>query len=896
MAKDVERMILELSADVSRLDRGMKQGQAIAERRTRAIERSFDQMQSRTSRSVSDMGANIRNTIAGIALGAAVREVQQYADAWTRMGNPLRAAGLEQAEVNARMDELVGIALRSRSSLEGTVTLYNRLIAASGELGVSQERVARVVETVNKALATSNLTASERASATTQLAQGLGSGSLQGDELRAIRENSQVLAQAIADEFGVTIGELKKLGSEGELTASRVFKAIENAQAGTDAAFARTTATISDSFTNLQTRATQFIGKLDETTGASEKFAAMVNFVANNIDAFAEAAVVAATVVGGTLAGRAMVAAFTSFTALQAQIVLTNVQLAAFEVRAGLATGALGRMSVAGVAGAGAMRALSGAMAFFGGPIGLAITAVAAGIALVAMRAGEGEREAARLRDTMGGAKTALDAYEEAARAAANATGKNAEQAINNANAMRLEAAEAVRSAIALRQRTAALAASAAQRAADAEETRNARAGGPFGKGYDAVNANAAGAGLSAEAAERRARAAADAASDAERNLKRITDTLASGGYRNSAPRSAAGSGRDSGGGRSGGSGPTPAELDAMRTQIRLQGELNVAQANGDEAGERRIQRELDIISLTEQMTRAQIDGAKELATAQIDSVIAAENLQKEIDGLVKASERRTEARVAAEQALADEMDRQLRVQLDLARIGGNESVIRMLERELVLRQEIASLGPNATPDQRQAVRDDQAAINRAEDRQIIRDEGADMARSFVDIVRSDDIGTEIGQRLREAAFDGLEAVLGRMFSSVIGSAQQGAGGGGWMGAIASGIAGLFGGGRALSGPVKAGMAYRVNENTPNSEIFVPQRDGWVGNVKQPRGTGRAVQNINVQNSLYLDGANGDAVIYANVQRMLARSQAQTIAAVKAGAPNAQLEQQLLRD
>jgi hypothetical protein len=91
-------------------------------------------------------------------------------------------------------------------------------------------------------------------------------------------------------------------------------------------------------------------------------------------------------------------------------------------------------------------------------------------------------------------------------------------------------------------------------------------------------------------------------------------------------------------------------------------------------------------------------------------------------------------------------------------------------------------------------------------------------------------------------------------------------------------------------------MAYRVNENTPNSEIFVPDRDGWVGNMKQPRSASRGAQNITVTNELYLAGANGDGVIYANVRAMLAASQRQTVAAIKAGAPEAQLEQTLLRE
>lgn len=39
---------------------------------------------------------------------------------------------------------------------------------------------------------------------------------------------------------------------------------------------------------------------------------------------------------------------------------------------------------------------------------------------------------------------------------------------------------------------------------------------------------------------------------------------------------------------------------------------------------------------------------------------------------------------------------------------------------------------------------------------------------------------------------------------------------------------GLSSSGRANGGPVRAGNAYRINERTPNSEIFVPEQDGMV--------------------------------------------------------------------
>src|SRR5690606_168511 len=103
----------------------------------------------------------------------------------------------------------------------------------------------------------------EQAAGILQLGQALGSGFLQGDELRSIRENAPLLAQAIANEFGVTIAKLKDLGAEGELTTDRVFKAILNAQKEIDAIFGTTSSTIAEGFTRVQNALTEYIGQAD---------------------------------------------------------------------------------------------------------------------------------------------------------------------------------------------------------------------------------------------------------------------------------------------------------------------------------------------------------------------------------------------------------------------------------------------------------------------------------------------------------------------------------------------------------------------------------------------------------------------------------------------------------
>lgn len=874
MAKDVERLVLELSADVSRLDRGMKQGQAIIQRQTRAIERQFDQMNKRTVGSVTAMSSGINSAIGGIALGLAAREVQQYADAWTRASNSIKAAGSTNEEASQQLDMLVGIALRSRSSLEGTITLYNRLTAASDSMGVSQERVARVVETANKALATSNLTTGERTSALTQLAQGLGSGTLAGDELKAIRENSIVLAQAIADEFNTTIGGLKELGSEGELTSARVFRALEKASAGVDASFARTRATISDAFTNLETKTIQFVGRLDATTGASAKLAAVIEFVANNLDGIATAATVAGVAVGTYYAG--------AMTAAAARTVAATVAALAYQL-------ALVRMAAAQKGVTSAQILLNAALT--ANPIGLAIVAVAAlaaGLVYLNSQYSRGAIAARQLAETSEKAADWTSRYQRAQMDAANSTGEATKKLWEKVEALKAEGAELIRNARLAAQNAINDAVVLQRRAREAEQLAGAArtnaasgTGNPYAPGFDSGMAEGRARRLRAEH-----KAAKDVADDYLSTLTQLEEIRSAPAPSTSVIASPT---EDKAGGRRS-RGPTAEEIRRMREELALQGQLDVARARGDEAEQRRVQRLLDILSLTDQLTRAQVSGAEAVATAHIDEIMAAEDIEKQIDGLIKQSERRTQQRIDAEQALTAEQERQLETELAIARLAGDSVLIRALERELDLRRQIASLGPNATPEQRQAVVSDQRRINRAEDDAREMDRYREGAREFVDILRADDIWAEAGSRFRQAAWDNLEDVLANVAKAIF--SQQGGGGSNpWMQAAAS----FFGGNRALGGPVKAGKAYRVNENTPNSEFFVPKSDGWVGNIKQPR-AGRGGQSVSVRQGDITIIGRSDAQLMSDVQRVVAASQRQTIAIVKSGAPAAQLEESLLRN
>lgn len=72
-----------------------------------------------------------------------------------------------------------------------------------------------------------------------------------------------------------------------------------------------------------------------------------------------------------------------------------------------------------------------------------------------------------------------------------------------------------------------------------------------------------------------------------------------------------------------------------------------------------------------------------------------------------------------------------------------------------------------------------------------------------------------------------LELATQQLTQQILGAFST-MGGGGSGGNWFTTLAGAFGGGRASGGDVQPGMAYRINENTPNSEWFVPGRSGTV--------------------------------------------------------------------
>ena len=112
-------------------------------------------------------------------------------------------------------------ALGNVDARNSVADLYGRL----RPMGVTLKDVETVFFGVNKAAKVMGLGTEDVNGVMLQLSQALGSGKLQGDELRSIMERMPAVGQAVAKVMGVSASEIKKLGSEGKITTEIMIQA-----------------------------------------------------------------------------------------------------------------------------------------------------------------------------------------------------------------------------------------------------------------------------------------------------------------------------------------------------------------------------------------------------------------------------------------------------------------------------------------------------------------------------------------------------------------------------------------------------------------------------------------------------------------------------------------------
>ncbi|EMM6213846.1 tape measure protein [Enterobacter hormaechei] len=264
----------------------------------------------RTERSMSSIEGTM-SSLTGVAkaliAALSVHQVGAYAQAWQDLSNKLANAVRDSVppfETLADVTERVfDISQKTRSGLDATATLYARLERSTRSYGVSVEDITRLTTIINQGFVVSGSTAEEASNAIIQLAQGLASGALRGDEFNSVNEQGNRLMIALADSMNVSIGALRNMAAEGKLTTEVIVNGLLSQGDKIGQEFAKTTATISQSLEIANNNITKFFGENATVKTGVKIFSDSVISLSENLDALSTTLTIVAGVMGARYVG-----------------------------------------------------------------------------------------------------------------------------------------------------------------------------------------------------------------------------------------------------------------------------------------------------------------------------------------------------------------------------------------------------------------------------------------------------------------------------------------------------------------------------------------------------------------------------------------------------------------
>ena len=150
------------------------------------------------------------------------------------------------------MEKVYDAAQRSRGSYTDMADSVAKLNMLAKDAFSSNDEAIAFVEQLNKQFKISGASVQEASAAMYQLTQAMAAGKLQGDEFHSIMENAPLLAQSIADEMGLTVGQLKEMSSQGLITSDIIKEALFNSAEETNAKFAEIPMTFAEVGQSIQ--------------------------------------------------------------------------------------------------------------------------------------------------------------------------------------------------------------------------------------------------------------------------------------------------------------------------------------------------------------------------------------------------------------------------------------------------------------------------------------------------------------------------------------------------------------------------------------------------------------------------------------------------------------------
>jgi tape measure domain-containing protein len=291
----------------------------VTQRGAKQVAADIEQIGGAANRTASATSMLTR-ALQGLGAALIVRGIASLADSVQNMQNKLMLTSKSTEAMNKTFNELYQISQRTRTEMDSTVTIFSRMRLSIDEAKVSTQELLQVTESMQQAVALSGASTQEATNAMIQLAQGMASGVLRGDELRSVLEQLPYIADVIAKSLGVTRGELRQMGTDGKITTDIIIKAFQAARAEINDKFLGTIVTIGQGFVVLQNGFMMMLNQLNQSTGIFTMIGQLLATIGLNMNALIVPITAVATLITTVLVGVALNSLISAFVTLTAVI------------------------------------------------------------------------------------------------------------------------------------------------------------------------------------------------------------------------------------------------------------------------------------------------------------------------------------------------------------------------------------------------------------------------------------------------------------------------------------------------------------------------------------------------------------------------------------------------
>ena len=148
-------------------------------------------------------------------------------------------------------DSIMAAAQRSRTGFGIMADSVAKLRSQAGEAFKSNDEAIAFAEQLNKLYKIGGASLEQQKAGTLQITQALASGVLRGDEFNSMMENAPLVAQKLAKHLGVSVGQLRAMAKDGQLTGDTLKNALLGSAVETNAEFAKMPMTFADMMTQV---------------------------------------------------------------------------------------------------------------------------------------------------------------------------------------------------------------------------------------------------------------------------------------------------------------------------------------------------------------------------------------------------------------------------------------------------------------------------------------------------------------------------------------------------------------------------------------------------------------------------------------------------------------------